>query len=325
MGVVALSACSKVEKMEDKTSSMERTTKTMSTTTDKMENTTSTMFQQIRSKEAEATRATKIEEILNPSTLMGSKVASACIFFKSFEFQLWDPEVKFDTPAMRQTLLKDAADEFTQRVIDIYTEINPKKLDPRKSVKAHNQEMAFYAIATSLHMNHSFQEGMHQKHPDVKVISMLSLIQGALLKDYKNEHLTEAEATLVSGHNKEMMIELLKARVDMISAMALNNMTDQKKMNAIQLVQAGAFLITGGFVGKVQLPDTFMGSNASTQDTVRSMLEFALDSKRTLKMIGVEKKLHKTIHSALKNIDLGEEISSKSKSDIRVLLTNLLD
>lgn len=329
MSLAVVVSCSKVEKMEDKTSSMERTTKTMSQTTDKMETTTSTMFQQIRSKEAEATRASKIEELLNPKSLMGTKLAAACIFYKSFEYQLWDPEMKFDTLSMRELLMKDAVDEFTQRVLDIYNQINTRKMDPSKSVKSNNHEMAFYALGVGLHMNHSFQEGLLKNNKDVKVISFLTMIQNALIKDSQNLHLTEYEGVLVTGQNKEIMIELLKARVDMISAIALNNLTDLRKMNVSQLLSAGAFLVSNGSVGQIEIPETLSGSNASTQEAVKQLLTFALDAKRTLKKIGVDKSVHKTIRSGLKNIDMGQEdLNLKArglKSEIKVLLTNLLN
>src|SRR5688500_16525815 len=98
------SACSKLKEFEEKTDSMERTTRDMSSTTNEMKATTTTMYQQIRSKEAEDTRAKKFETLTNPEKDMGEKFTAASIYFKSFEFQLWNDNVKYEDAKSREIL-----------------------------------------------------------------------------------------------------------------------------------------------------------------------------------------------------------------------------
>lgn len=322
------SSCSKVKEFENKTASMEKTTKEMSSTTNQMKSTTTTMYQQIRSKEAEDTRASKFEDLLNDEKNFGEKFTAAGVYFKSFEFQLWNPNVNYEDVSNREDLFLDAANEFTKRISDIYEEINVNSMSPTKTGKSKNEEMAFYSLAATMHFIHSHQQDLADKN-NLDSISLYDLIKGALLKDINHDNLSEYEIVLLSGINKEIMIELIKARVDILSALALKDLTDKRKMSFGQKAAAFFFKISGGRIGTIDLPEVYEKSNEATKITVANRLEGAMKARNFLKEIGVSKDLEKTLRSAFSNIDLNNsDERSKAEDDyrknIKFLINNLL-
>jgi hypothetical protein len=258
-------SCSKVQKVEKNMDNMMQKTEQMSTTTGDMKETTTIMYQQIRSKEAEDTRNKKFIILKSEEENIGEKIAAAAVYFKSFEFQLWSAQKGFDNNEIREKLILDAVNEFTKRIADIYEKINVKKMSPTNDGKKHNSEQAFYALAATIHMNHSYQEELVDQNAEVKAISFYDIIKGALDKEYSREPMTEYEEVLVSGLNKEIMIELLKARVDMIAALGLKNLTDKRNMTLGQKIKAAIFKVSGGKLGSIDLPETFSKSNQPTK------------------------------------------------------------
>jgi hypothetical protein len=324
-----ITACSKVKEFENKTASMERTTKEMSSTTSEMKSTTTTMYQQIRSKEAEDTRSKKFEILLNEEAHFGEKFVAAAVYFKSFEFQLWNANVSYEDVKNREELFLDAANEFTRKISDIYVEIDTQSMSPTKTSDRHNEEMAFYSIAATLHYLNSYQQDLVDKD-SIKSTSFYDLIKTALLKDLNHEELDEHEIVLMSGINKEIMIELIKARIDILAALALKDLTDKRNMTTGQKLKAFFFNISGGRIGTIDLPEVFENSNEATKITITTRLEAAMKARNFLKEIGVSKELEKTIRSAFSNLDLESSSQEVKKADdnykrnIRYLINNLL-
>jgi hypothetical protein len=323
------SGCSKVKDFENKTASMEKTTKEMSSTTNEMKSTTTTMYQQVRSKEAEDTRSKKFDLLLNEDNNFGAKFAASAVYFKSFEFQLWNADVQYEDAHSREELFLDAVNEFTRRVSDIYEEIDTHKMSPTKTGSSHNFEMAFYSLGATMHFNHAFQEDL-ARDKNIPTISFYDLVKKSLLKDLNGQSLEDYEVTLVSGMNKEIMIELIKARVDILTALALKDLTDKRNMTIGQKAKALLFQITGGRIGAIDLPETYDSTNTATKMTVETRLEGAMKARNFLKEIGVSKDLEKTLSSALFNIDFNEQnpkpskVQDKHKDNIKFLINNLL-
>lgn len=322
-------ACSKVSELDKRTENMEKSTEKVSAVTDDLKETTTIMYQQIRSKEAEDTRDEKFEILMSKEADMGTRITSAGVYFKSMEFQLWNDNDSFDNRDALDVLYLDAANEFTRRMCDLYEKINVKKMSPTKS---NEMEMSFYALAAALHMNHSFQDEV-AKSKNFQATSMYDLIKKALLKDADRKPLKEHEEVLVNGINREIMIELIKARVDILSALALKNLTDKRDMTLGQKAKALLFKVTGGAIGSIDLPEVYDLSNDTTKNYTEKYLDGALKAKNFLKEIDVEKKLEKTIKSAFKNIDFNEKKLSEEeklkidnrKEAIRSLINNLLE
>jgi hypothetical protein len=326
-------SCSKVHEVEKNMNEMKSTTELMSTTTDDMKETTTVMYQQIRSKEADDTRNKKFIILKSRDEDFGSKLAAAAVYFKSFEYQLWSDQVQFDDNKTREDLILDGVNEFTRRVSDLYSKIKPNKMSPVNSGKKHNDEMAFYALAATMHMNHHFQEELVEKRPQIKLLSFYDIVKEALRKDSLGMTLNEHEEILVSGMNKEIMTELIKARVDMIAALALKNLTDKREMKLGQKIKAAIFKITAGKLGSIDIPEVFTTANESTKNQIIKYLESSLKARRFLASINLEKNLEKTLLSAFSHIQIvqseqeqeeaGAEIKEKD-IEIKKLIDELI-
>lgn len=183
------------------------------------------------------------------------------------------------------------AEEFSLRMQDVYSQINFKKMDPLK-VRGHH-ESSFYAMAASL--DGSFYE----------------LMKNALKKDSKNKILKNSEGPIVTQDSKEMMIDLIKARVDILSVFALQNLTDKNKMSFWQKTKSFAFSLSGGIIGNIEYPETYQKANDATKNKIEDHLGKAVEAKVFLSVIGIDKKLTKKMRSAYKGIDFDE----KKKTD----------
>ncbi len=312
--IIAFSvSCSKVEKVEKNMDTMKLKTEQMSSTTVEMKETTTVMYQQIRSKEAEDTRSKKFEILNSDQEDFGAKIAAAAVYFKSFEFQLWTAQPGFDDAHAKDVLILDAVNEFTKRVSDIYEKINVKTMGPTKSGKKHSAEQSFFALAATMHMNHHFQEGLSDSKSSVASTSFYDIVKTALEKDTNGEALNEYEEVLVSGMNREMMIELIKARVDMLAALGLKNLTDKRNMTFGQKMKAAMFKVSGGLLGSIDLPETFSESNESTKKQALKYLDGANKAKKFLAKIEIQKNLEKTLKSAYSRIELNEDEENKNE------------
>lgn len=336
-------ACSKVKELDKRTQNMESSTKAVSTTTVQMnettkqlaemtndlKNTTETMYRQIRSKEAEATREEKFKVLMGSEEEMGSRITAAGVFFKSLEFQLFTSNGTFDNQEVKELLYVDAANEFTRKMCDLYSKIKVKKMSPTTENK---MEMSFYAVAAAMHMNHTYHD-LVSKERGEEAVSFYDLIKTALIKDQNGERLLEHEEILLNGINKEIMIELVKARVDILSALGLKNLTDKRDMTLGQKMKALVFKITGGKLGSIDLPEVYDKSNDATKLYTEKYLDGAVKAKDFLeKKINTPKQLEKTIRSAFKNIDFNESGMSEEekkgdsrKETIKGLITKLLE
>jgi len=318
-------SCSKVHEVEKNMNEMKSTTELMSTTTDDMKETTTVMYQQIRSKEAEDTRDKKFIILKSNDEDFGSKIAAAAVYFKSFEYQLWSDQVQFDDNKTREELILDGVNEFTRRASDLYSKIKPNKMSPVNSGKKHNDEMAFYALAATMHMNHHFQEELVDARPNIKLLSFYDIVKEALRKDNQGMALNEFEEILTSGINKEIMIELIEARVDMLAALSLKNLTDKREMTLGQKIKAAIFKITAGKLGSIQIPEVLSTANESTKNQIIKYLEASLKARTFLKNINHVKELEKTLRSAFSHIQMNQseqdaqELSENSKDkDIKI-------
>lgn len=321
-------ACSKVKELDKRTQNMEKSTEKVSAVTDEMKETTTTMYKQIRSKEAEDTRDEKFGILMSKNADMGARITAAGVYFKSMEFQLWNNNETYDDHHARQSLFLDAANEFTRRMCDLYEKVNTKRMSPTKDNK---MEMSFYALAATLHMNHHFQDEVVKKGLS-KTTSFYDLMKSALIKDYHRQNVLEHEEVLVQGTNREIMIELIKARVDIMAALALKNLTDKRDMTLGQKTKALIFKLTGGKLGSIDLPEIYEKSNDSTKNYIEKYLAASVKAKNFLKEIAVEKNLEKTLKSAFENINFNEQdqtqdekVTDVKKESIRSLINSLME
>lgn len=324
--VLSLVSCSKVKKLDKSldrleqmshdTEKLDKNTETLSQNTED----TGTMYRQLRAKEARSTRVQEIDNFMKEDTLIESKITSAGVYFKAMEYQLaTEDELLHDAETMR-ALKDDAANDFIRVAGDLYGQIKLKNVDPTKDLEKHNKEAAFIALATAMHLNHHHQEVLAAKN-SISTVSLYDIMKGALRKQKadldarangnRNPEYSFAtyEQILVSGERKEICIELIKARVDMLSAIALKFMTkDKSEMNLGQFLKALAFKATFGHRGSIDLPLTINEADSATKQTAFDALEGALKAKRFLNNeMKVEKKLNKTLKSAYESMRIQTE------------------
>lgn len=249
--------------------------------------------------------------ILDRTSGMGARIAASAIFYQSFEFQFWNNNQTFDTVAIRERLFVDAANEFFRRAADVYNRIDTSKLSPTvDDPEKKSNEMAFLALSVGMHMLNHHQEHIHQETGGTfQITSFYDLMKSALLKDKFGEPLTEAEAIFVTGTNKEISIELLKARTNMLLGLAVSYMIDLRQIDDADLATKGSALLaklSNGKYGKVKLPSLFEGANQATQVEINKRLDGSLSARELLYRIGVNLVIDPTMKNVLTNLVFNE-------------------
>lgn len=186
-------------------------------------------------------------------------------------------------------------EEFSLRLNDIYSQVNFKRLNPLK-VKGH-YESSFYAVAATI-------DGQ-----------FYNILKSALKKDNLGSEVKYYEENLITQDSRQMMIDLIQARVDILSVFALQNLTDKKKMSFWQKTKSFAFSISGGLFGSIEYPETYAKASEATKNEIEDHLVKAVESKNFLKEIGIQKKLNKKMRSAYKRIDFGDKKSDANNKD----------
>jgi hypothetical protein len=322
LSTLNMTSCSKVKDLENKTTNMDRNTSEMNNTTNQMKDTTiqmkdttSNMYSQIRTKETEDSRSKKMTIIQSDAAGMGEKIAAAAVFYKSFEFQTWTANGTFDDMQVRDDLFLDAVKEYYKRMTDIYTRADIEDMSPlNQDSKKYNDEMAFYAMAVAMHENIHHQEEIHA-HSKVKfeVRSFLNLLDVALTKEENGEELTEYEDVILSGEYRDITIELMQARFNMILALVCKDTTSKKEMTMGQKIKGLGFQITGGKVGSLELTSTFSDANDSTKRDVLKKLDATMKTKAILDRINVEVKFDESLKSVFENLEITENKSATAQ------------
>ncbi len=268
-------SCSKVERPKS-------TSKEMNSST-----------QEIVKKEADDQRESKLVILKSEKESLGSKIAAAKDYFLAFDFQR-------SVQSKNEKLLLIAVRDFKVVAQDFHSKIKVKRMSPLKDGENQSDEHAFYALAASLDTKYT-EAG----------VSFYDLIRRALRREEYKEQLKSYEAELVTGKSKQVMIDLMKARMDIMATLALRELTDEDNQTLGQKIKAVVFDVTGGVLGSIDLPETFTDANDVTKDAAITFLEKASKALRVLKDIGVEKKLQRTLRSAFSKIDL----SNRSKHE----------
>lgn len=250
---------------------------------------------------AEDSRNESFDSLSESDQAIGEKIQAAESFFKNQGYQLSKISDKSDAYE-KEALLFEATTEFTRRLETIFRDINVRKMSPTKMGRRHTSEQAFYALAYAIDTN-----------ANPKAQSFYSIVKQALIKDLNGEELTDYEAVLVTGQNKKMMIELIKARVDILSALGIRNLVDRDNMTLGQKMKGLLFKITGGALGSIDLPETFTKSNNTTVDQTVLLLESAVEAKNFLRELAIEKHLEKILRSAFGNIDLKGDVKDQAQ------------
>lgn len=303
-------ACSKYDKklnnFEKTTSNLDQTTTGMSQKADDIKSVANAIFPQIRSGDTIRVRNEEWDILTNEDKGLGEKMVAGGIFFQALEYQFWTAN-NSDTPHVLELMFRDAADEFQGRMYDLYRKVKVKSMSPIMEGKRYSSDMAFFALAFTMDRSHHFQEETSKKYPHLKFVTFQEIIKNALLKEKNKIPAQRHEAILLSGINKEIITELYKARVDILAALALRDLVDQRNMTIGNYSKAAVFMATGGRLGSIEVPDTYSESNSYTKQNVITYLTEAVKTQEFLESIGIKKKMEKKLKSAFGAIDFNEE------------------
>lgn len=334
--LILVSACSKNSKQDKRTVTLEKTTETISDEIINTQDSLNKTFQQIRSSHAQMTRNQEFNQLMSEEKhiQLKTRMGAACAYLKNFEYQLWTGKQISDDEAGRTIMYVDAVTEFTRRASDLFELVNIKSMSPINQSRKYKNEQAFYALASCLHVSHHYQDEIIGQKSDLQNNSIYGMVKSALVKEKDRKSLEEHEDVLMNGSNKTLMIELIKARIDIMTTLALSNLTNKNDMNFGQKTKAALFKISGGLIGNIDLPENYNSLNDTTKDSVEQYLDVALEAKIFLQQIDVNKSLEKTLKSAMKEIDFDEKkLSAKErekqsrdgkKENIRMKINQLL-
>jgi hypothetical protein len=214
-------------------------------------------------------------------------------------------------------MYRDAADEFQGRIYDLYLKVDLKEMSPLKTGKRNNEETAFYALAMTMDRSHHFQQELQKKYPDLSFMTFMDIVKKCLTKDKSGLPVELHEEILLSGINKEIILELYKARIDVLSALALRDLVDQRNMTIGHFSKAAIFLVTQGRLGSLEIPETYDGVNVHTKNNVIKYLDRALEAKSFLESIGINHKMEKMLRSAYNSIDFNQGTGDRTKDPTR--------
>lgn len=179
-----VSGCSvkrKLDDMHDSTMHMDRMTERLGKTSDDLKETTCEMFEALKQGDTLARRQESFQAVLNAKQ-NARKASEAVKYFLAFEFQIWAGGA-CDTEDARIRSATSAAREFMRDVQDLVH----RPLQPRPLIKildnessADNEARSLNALALTMHMLNPRQEELRRQKPDIKELSMLTMIQEAL-------------------------------------------------------------------------------------------------------------------------------------------------
>lgn len=355
---------SKMAGMDKKMGGMNLGLKSMQDVLVKMTNTMAAMFLEVRTKEAEDTREKKITIIKDPSRGIGEKIAAAVIYFKSLEFQLWTGNKPYDDNIMREKLFFDATSEFYKRASDFYIQghftrnldssVNaleksfeliskrPRILEATNSPQnveflMSNTDLGLHALAVAMHYNLHLQEEFYRRSSTkFEIISFYDIVTRAIQKDHSGAALTAAESVVVDGINLEITKALLQARLNMILALAISDVTGAQKIE-IQMNEAlesfgvghleqikkelklndyGALFSSvwnKEIKGEIRLPSTFETANEATKKSALKKFDGAIEVIEILESIGETPQIFPKFKSILQNLTIFPQAQSSAQ------------
>lgn len=294
------------------------------------------MYKAMRSGASSETRNREWEELNGNDEMskgMGDKLKHAAIYFKAYEHQLFSAESCAEKEADRNDMYLNATQEFNKVMSDLYTSVQDE-FDENGNYKGNvlaltkvkrggvrgkkNDLMSFFAAATAMHSEHHFQGTVRRRKGEKHTSkTMYQIIKTALEKDYNGKSTLVFEDELLAGYNKEMLVALVKARLNFISVLAIKYMTDKEQMTFGQKLKTltDRFLnLVGIDVIDMEVPAVIEKANTSTTIKTVDYLEAALKVKSFLRTIGEEATLDEEVKEILSAIKIDtSKMSTQSK------------
>jgi hypothetical protein len=200
-------------------------------------------------------------------------------------------------------------------MVDIYKDSNIDDMSPlNDDTSKHNLEMAFYALSAAVHMNNHHQEYIAEesvgKNRIFTVTSFYDLLKSAVAKDREGEELKEYEKVVVAGKNLDITEVLIRNRFNILTALAIDDMINQKEVNSQSLLKKVSALmakLTKGKVGSIKLTSLFANTNDATRFKIIEKLDGAMKAKRFLEKYNISYKLDSTLKNIIDNLQIEKE------------------
>ena len=301
---------------------------------------TEAMYPQMRSSSASETRDRNFEALLGDDGAQGFayKLTLAGKYFKAMEHMLYTDIKCLENESDRQELYKQAADEFTRHTTDLYKKIRGRVRRQNGKVRYKNGILAltkttngeksgmvnnlmnYYALAAALHSEHRYQKILEQQGKSLAISSNYKeMIEQALEKEYRNIPRLKYERVLIAGKKRELMVNLLKARVNAITMLALDTMTDADDMSVKQTLRAAADRALNMIgIDRIDLQlDTIMANtNEDAYWEAEQRLEEAAKNKQFLESINERVELDEEVKEIFQGISLQLDRIMQEKSDL---------
>jgi len=220
MPLVGCSVKEKLDSMHDATQEMNDQTKHLGKATDELNDKTWILYADLRQSDALASRRASLQA-LSAADDTARKISEAAKYFMAFEYQIWSG-LGGDTLKRSEEAAASAAREFMRDVQEFTQDMTaPSPLAVRDG-----KARALNALSVAMHVLAHQQETILKQSPDLKSISMLSMIQEALTA---KKEISSGEKKLedVAPYVPEILayesvaILLLQARYNFFGAMAL--------------------------------------------------------------------------------------------------------
>ena len=163
---------------------MKARTDELSATSNRLDSKTASLYNDLKQDNANKARQEGLKLVLSVKETP-HKVSEATKYFWAFEFQVWSGQGE-DTPEKRMALAGIGAREFLNDISECMgpgqTEVNPLAFNQVAYIVSNpygNQDLCFNAVAVALHEVNIKQTILLQQHPELKKLSMLSLIEAA--------------------------------------------------------------------------------------------------------------------------------------------------
>ena len=283
----------------------------MTDTTEEMNEVTQSMYFQMRSKESRDTRMNEIEKV-DTHQSFANKVASAAIYYKSFEYNLWNP---LQSKKFKKELMYEATKEFFRNITEFTNGL--RNLSDVSPDSDDNDIMVLNALAVTMHEIHSYQSEL-VKEKKVKKSSMYSMIKEALkIRDeYNNFEIkldkNDYRRVILNYHDEALA--LLNYRADMLAAMTLSKISNiNKQYSKVYLGIPSLFNKLSKVLIKWE-----NDYNRLERAEKAEVLKWMKESNRTISYIeslGEEFKPNKRLKKVLKKMRFKESSSEESMTN----------
>lgn len=312
-----LNACEmkkNLDEMHDSTVEMNRTTQDMNKRTSDLENATGELYDALRQGDSLAARRSALDNLVK-ATEPARKLSEAAKYFMSFEYQFWMNENHDKGEERRLELATLAAREFFK---DVYQFIPNGNMTPDPfsgqviATETSNLVNSLNALSVASHFLNPKQEKHIKEHAEIKPLSMNMMIEESL----------RAKASIESGKkrindypgyvfevlsNEPAAVYLLEARYNYLGTLFLGRATNvaHSKVQAVKYIAKKWTLDLSKF-------------NAAQIEELNLFLKGALETKNTLKQIGVKPRTSALLARMLNNMTLVDLSKSPQMSTAKV-------